>query len=85
MSELTRIFRNLSLIGQLGFSLVTPLILCLLGAYWMNARAGAPLWIYIPALVLGLGSSFMTAWKVYLAAVRKNKKEEQRTAFNRHY
>ncbi len=85
MSELTRIFRNLSLIGQLGLSLVTPLIMCLLGAYWLNTRAGVPLWIYVPALVLGLGSSFMTAWKVYLAAVCKNKKEEQRTAFNRHY
>ncbi len=85
MSELTRIFRNLSLIGQLGLSLVTPLIMCLLGAYWLNTRAGVPLWIYVPALVLGLGSSFMTAWKVYLVAVCKNKKEEQRTAFNRHY
>ncbi len=85
MSELTRVFRNLSLVGQLGMSLVTPLLMCLLGAYWLNSKAGAPLWIYIPAWILGLGSSFMTAWKVYRAALRKDKKEEPRAAFNRHY
>ncbi len=85
MSELARVFRNFSLVGQLGVSLVTPLLMCLLGAYWLNVRAGAPLWIYIPAWILGLGGSFMTAWKIYRAAVHKSKKEKPRTAFNRHY
>lgn len=85
MSEFARVFRNLSLIGQLGVSLVTPLLMCLLGAYWLNVKMEAPLWIYIPALILGLGSSFMTAWKVYLSVVRRSKKKEPRAAFNRHY
>lgn len=75
------------MIGQLGLSLVTPTLMCLLSAYWLNTRIGSPLWIYIPALILGLGASFMTAWKLYQSTMRRREKEDSsgKTAFNRHY
>ena len=37
-------------------------------------------WIYIPGFIMGLGGSFMTAYKLYLAIMKtQKKKKEQRT------
>ncbi len=85
MRDLSRFMRNLSLIGQLGLSLVTPVLMCLAVCYLLTSRCGLGNWVYLPGFILGLGSSFMTAYKVYLSAMKKNPKEKEKTAFNRHY
>lgn len=78
------IFKKLPLVGQLGISLVMPLLLCFLLAYWLAKRFEIGGWIYIPALILGLGASFMTAYKVYISSVDKSKEDDKPVAFNRH-
>ena len=43
--------------------------------------------IYIPGFIMGLGGSFMTAYKLYLAIMKTQKKKKNREhekAFNRH-
>ena len=85
MRDLSRFMRNLSLIGQFGVSLVTPILMCLAGCYLLISKLGLGSWVYLPGFVLGLGSSFMTTYKVYLSAVKKSGKETHKTAFNRHY
>lgn len=85
MRDLSRFMRNITLIGQLGLSLVTPVLMCLALCYLLTLRLGWGNWIYLPGFVLGLGASFMTAYKVYLSAVKKNGEKEKRAAFNRHY
>lgn len=85
MRDLSRCMRNLSLIGQLGLSLVTPVLMCLAVCYLITSRCGLGNWVYLPGFVLGLGASFMTAYKVYLSAMKKNPKKTEKTAFNRHY
>ena len=81
---LKEIFKTLPLVGQLGISLVMPLLLCFLLSYWLVNRFGIGQWVYIIALVFGLGASFMTAYKVYLSSVNKSKKDKKPVAFNRH-
>ena len=83
--KITQVMRNLSLIGQLGLSIAAPILMCLGAAYLAAEKLGIGLWIYLPALVLGLGSSFMTAYKVYLSATKDGKKKRRRAAFNKHY
>lgn len=78
------IIKTLPLVGQLGISLVMPLLLCILLAYWLTRRFGIGGWVYIPALIFGLGASFMTAYKVYLSSVNKSKKGKKPVAFNEH-
>lgn len=85
MRDFSGFMRNVSLIGQLGLSLATPVLLCLLCAYLMISRLGFGLWVYLPALILGLGASFMTAYKVYLSATRDRDGKRDRAAFNKHY
>lgn len=88
MKNLNSILRQISQLTQLGLSLVIPTLLCVLLCSWLTGK-GVGQWVYIPGLILGLGSSFMTAYKFYLAQMRdieKDKKNKKKpVGFNRHY
>lgn len=91
MKQWSDMFRNFSMVGQLGLSLAMPLLLCVLFCSWLVSRFGAGSWVYIPGFFFGLGGSFMTAYKVYLAVTketaqsRKKKSGKNRgAAFNSH-
>ena len=74
MQKWSSIFKQLSMLSQFGLSLLTPTLLCLLVCWWLTAKLGLGAWIYIPGFILGLGSSFMTAWKFYVKIMSANKK-----------
>lgn len=84
--ELNAILRNVTLIGQLGLSVMMPMLLCIGLAWYLNSRQGLGLWVYIPGFFFGLGSSFMTAYKFYQTQINKEKKEnpKKKVSFNRH-
>lgn len=85
-----QIFSNLALIGQFGLSLMMPVILCVLGCYLLVSHNITGAWIFIPGFILGLGASFMTAYKFYLYVSKtegkQNGKKVRRKGvyFNRH-
>lgn len=80
------IVKNIALLGQLGLSVIMPLLLCIALCWYLTTRLEVGMWVYIPGFLFGLGSSFMTAYKFYLAQVQKDKKEEKKTrvSFNKH-
>lgn len=81
------IFAQLTMLGQLGLSLAMPMLMSLGACYLLCTRLHAPLWIYLPGMILGLGASFMTAYKVYLAVTRKEKRNRRgahEKSFSRH-
>ena len=81
------ILAQLTLLGQLGLSLAMPILMCLGACYLLCTRLNAPLWIYLPGMILGIGASFMTAYKVYLAVTRKEKRDlrdPDERSYNRH-
>ena len=86
MKDWMTISRRLVMLGQLGLSLLMPLLLCLLGCYLLTSRLGLGLWVYFPGFILGLGGSFMTAYKLWINVVNKARKEgeDKAPAFNRH-
>lgn len=87
MKDWQYILKNLSLLSQMGISLAAPLLLCLFLCSWLNGRFMIGGWIYIPGFIMGLGGSFMTAYKLYLAIMKTQKKKKNREhekAFNRH-
>lgn len=59
------------MIIQFGLSLVIPVLACVYGAWWLTEHTGVGGWVFIPALILGLGSSCMTWYKLYLANEKK--------------
>ncbi len=52
--------QGLAYLTQVGLSFATPLILLLLAAHWFVQSKNAPLWLYIAALIVGLGAGFMS-------------------------
>lgn len=89
MKELNKFARQFVWIAQFGFSLITPLLLCLLISYLLDSKCGLGTWIYIPGFVFGLLSSGMTAYNFYKSVINKTKREEENTkhkvSFNSHH
>lgn len=86
MKDLSGIIKQLSLIAQLGISLITPLLMCIFFAWFLNTKAGFGTWIYFLGFFFGLGSSAMTAYKVYLLQVKRDEKRDgkDKVYFNTH-
>ena len=82
------LLQNLTMITQVGFSLITPLLVCLGVCWWLTRRFDLGGWIFIPGFILGLGGSFSAAWKLYQSAMRREKKkkekEKETLSFNQH-
>ena len=88
MKRMSEIFGQLAMIGQLGLSLIMPLLMCLFACYLLCSKLSVGAWVYIPGFILGLGGSMMTAYKVYLAVLKKESKKKSRSnneiSFNKH-
>lgn len=80
MKQTSEILKNITLVGQLGLSLLTPVLLCLFLCMFLQNRFHLGGWIFIPGFILGLGGSMMTAWKFYKAQEAQWKKEEKKDA-----
>ncbi len=72
----SRLIGQFAMVGQLGLSLLMPLLMCLFVCYLLVAKLSLPIWVYIPGFILGLGASMTTAYKVYLSVVHKEEKKK---------
>ncbi|MBQ7679511.1 MAG: AtpZ/AtpI family protein [Butyrivibrio sp.] len=79
----TKLLNGIALIGQLGLSLLMPLLLCLGGCYLLVNHTGVGPWIYLAGFVLGLGGSFSTAYGVYRSVVRRQERHRGENAGRR--
>lgn len=88
MRIFSEVMKQLSMLTQFGLSLMTPTVLCLVVCYFLTVKAGAGIWVYIPGLILGLGSSAMVAWKFYCQVLKDGKKQDEKKektfSYNRH-
>ena len=74
--NVSKLIGQFAMVGQLGLSLLMPLLMCLFACYLLVSKLSAPVWIYIPGFILGLGASMTTAYKVYLSVVQKEEKKK---------
>lgn len=74
---------NIVWLTQLGLSVLLPPVLCLWLAWWLVDAKGAPYWIYLPALVLGLGGGGKN-FAAFCKMMQKKAGKPPRTSFNRH-
>jgi len=72
----SRLIGQFAMVGQLGLSLLMPLLMCLFACYLLVTKLSVGVWVYIPGFILGLGASWMTAYKVYLSVVHKEDKKK---------
>ena len=88
MKQWSEIIRNVTMLSQLGLSLITPVLICLAVCWLIVSKTGAGGWVYIPGFFFGLGGSGAVAYKFYLSINRQqkkeNKKKKNKVSFNRH-
>ena len=61
---------------QLGLNMLLPLVLC----HW-----GWPMWVYLPAVLLGLAAGAQNFWVFVKERLDRSKKDKpRRTGFNSH-
>lgn len=86
MKDLNKTMRQVIMIGQFGLSLIMPTLICVLLCAYLCNRFGIGTWLYIPAFIFGLGSSFMTAFNFYKSVIKKDKNDDKhvKVSFSRH-
>lgn len=66
--------------GQLGFALITPVILCTAAAYWLAGYFALGSWVVIPGIFVGLGGSAVSFLKVVRILLIDAQKQEDKDA-----
>lgn len=62
---------------QLALTLMMPLLLCIGFCWWLCETFSVGLWIYLPGILFGLGSSAMSAYKFYLTVMNNQKRKKK--------
>lgn len=87
MKGLYGMLEDLVWLTQLGLSMLLPPVACLWLAYWLVNGRGWPMWIYLPALLLGLACGAQSFWQFarrMLKRAKKQTEEKPSAAFNKH-
>ena len=70
---------------QLGLNMLLPLVMCLGGCWWAVSHWGWPMWVYLPAVLLGLAAGAQNFWVFVKERLDRSKKDKpRRTGFNSH-
>ena len=87
MQGISKLFNELAWLTQLGFSFMMPPLLCIGGAWLCVQKLGAPLWIMLPAFVLGFGAAATSFYNFYKYTQKKAHKgtDDAPPAFNEHH
>lgn len=63
MKAFRQIIDGITLIGQLGFTVITPPLVLIWLAYLAQTRLGWGSWVMILAIVVGIIAAFSGAWR----------------------
>ena len=69
---------NISIYGQMGFTIVVPPVLLCILANWARNRFGIGPWIVLAAILIGLLSAFTTIYKICMGFLAKQTKKEEK-------
>jgi len=72
-------WRGLFLLSQLGVSILIPPLVFFWGAYWLTQHKGVGYWIYLPALILGIGTAFSSAKRLVTPLLRPRTAQRDET------
>ena len=86
MKNFSEILKHISMLGQLGLNIAIPIVLCILGCWFLTDRFGVGEWVFIPGIILGIGGSFMSGYKFYVSESKRAEKDKDKNkvSFNKH-
>ena len=75
---------QVTMITQLGLSLVTPVLLCVFLAVWLKNHFQLGEWILILGIVSGIAAMALTFFKIYKVYQNEDEREEYPVQSNHH-
>ncbi|MEG2928084.1 MAG: AtpZ/AtpI family protein [Oscillospiraceae bacterium] len=69
--------KYLSLLSQLGISLIVPPLMCILAATWIKNRFGMGDWIVVAGIIFGIGGGITSVYNYLKVAMNDAKKSQQ--------
>ena len=70
------VFTALGMITQFGISTITPMLLCIFVAVWLQSRFGLGDWVVLVGVLMGVGSGFMSMMKMIRQMSELSRKED---------
>lgn len=70
--------KSLVWLTQFGFSVVSPLIICILGTIWLSNRFGMGKWIIVVGIFAGLGGAVSGLMNSLKAMERVSKTDDKK-------
>lgn len=83
-NERFRLWRDIVWLTQLGFSMVSPLLLCIWGGWQLQHRFGFGPWVMVAAIVLGLGGAASGVAGFARLMLNRAKRSQAPPSFNEH-
>lgn len=86
MRSMERLVRAITLVGQIGFSLVTPPLVLIYLAHLAQTRLGWGTWVMVTAIVVGLMTGASSVWRMVRQLAREQTRDEppRGRSFNDH-
>ena len=75
------VFRSLAMVTQLGFSVLTPILLCVYTGYLVDSHFGTKL--MVPMLILGVLAGGRCGWVMARNTLLQEQKEDERLGTKR--
>ena len=79
--------RLIAWLTQLGFSVTSPLLVCILGSVWLQHRFSLGKWVVILGIVLGISgaiSGFLSSLRAMDRVLKAEDKKKLPPSFNQH-
>ena len=76
MKAYLKVVKAVSYMGQLGFTLLTPPLVLICLAWWIEDRFDVGTWVMALALVIGLITSAVSAYQLYRRILADSKKHK---------
>ena len=77
MRSWVKVAHAISLLGQFGFTFITPPVIMGLLGWWLQSRFGLGTWIMLVCLLLGLMTAFASALTFYRRVIGSARKKAE--------
>lgn len=82
MKKAGKLIKAAALLGQFGFSLITPPVFLTLGAWWLQRRFDLGVWIMIAAIVVGMMTSLSSGYRMLRRILDAPQEKKQSKSVN---
>ncbi len=82
MKKAVKLIKAAALLGQFGFSVITPPVFLTLGAWWLQRRFDLGTWIMIAAIAVGMLTSLSSGYRILRRVLETPQEEKQSKAVN---